>query len=377
MMDVIIIGAGPYGISLAAHAQAHGLSYRLFGNPMHFWKDRMPQNMFIRTNPAYVNLSDAAGSYTLERFAVETGTALTHPLPRPIFVRYALWFAEQTKIAFTRDSVAWVKHRQGGDGYEVRSVSGELYTARNVIVATGLQHFEYIPEVLRHLPPSMVSHPIGYADYSGFGGQRVAVIGSGQSSWEAAAMLQLAGSDVELLYRREEPNYSGADNFTSGNTLIELANTFYELPQAQKQERWQKPSGSIAAFLRPYVDGKVKQTGSVEIRQAGETADQRLRLQLSDGSERIVNHVIAATGYLIDIGKLPFLHPELLNTLVREHSGYGIFPQLDRSFESSLPGLYFAGPLASHSHGPGHRFIAGLHKACSAIIPQLAYNSTV
>ncbi|MBW7460859.1 NAD(P)-binding domain-containing protein, partial [Paenibacillus sepulcri] len=255
MIDLAIIGAGPYGISLAAHAAARGLDYRLFGPPMHFWRERMPQNMFIRTNPAYVNLSDAEGRFTLEHFAEETGTELGKPLPRPVFVQYAMWFAEKTHIVFEHQLIAQLRRSTGG--YKLLTGDGSASYARRVIIVTGLQHFEHIPDELAGLPASLVSHPIGYSDYSIFGGKRVAVLGSGQSSWEAAALLHLAGSHVELIYRRDEPHYSPADNHGSGANLIALAESFYDLPLEEKQERWKKPSGSIASFLRPYVDGKI------------------------------------------------------------------------------------------------------------------------
>ncbi|MBW7462499.1 hypothetical protein K0U00_51455, partial [Paenibacillus sepulcri] len=94
-----------------------------------------------------------------------------------------------------------------------------------------------------------------------------------------------------------------------------------------------------------YVDGKIKETSGVMIFSAGQTRDRRLLLRLSSGEERIVDHLITATGYRIDIRKLPFLHEDLLQDIAVEESGYGLFPRLDRHFESSLPGLFCAGPL--------------------------------
>jgi lysine/ornithine N-monooxygenase len=369
MIDLAIIGAGPYGISLAAHAAARGLDYRLFGPPMHFWRERMPQNMFIRTNPAFVNLSDAEGRFTLEHFVEETGAELAQPLPRPVFVRYVMWFAEKTHIAFEYELIAQLQRITGG--YKFLTSGGSAGYARRVIIATGLQHFEYIPDELAGFPASLVTHPIGYSDYGVFSGKRVVVLGSGQSSWEAAALLHLAGSDVELIYRCDAANYSPADNHGSGANLIALVESFYDLTPEEKQEHLKKPSGSIASFLRPYVEGKIKETAGVTISSASQTRDRRLLLRLSGGEERIVDHLIAATGYRVDIRKLPFLHKGLLQDLAQEQSGYGLFPHLDRHFESSLPGLFFAGPLASLSHGPAHRFIAGLHNACHSIISRI------
>lgn len=366
--DLLIIGAGPYGISLAAHAKARGLDYRLLGAPMHFWQGQMPQSMFIRTHPDSIQLSDRDGRYTLQRFLEETGTDLATPLPRPVFVNYAFWFAAKTGVEFTPEAV--VRLEATAEGYAAVTSQGDKYRARSAIVATGLQHYAYIPDVLAGLPPELVSHTFGRSDFRPFAGKRVAVLGSGQSAWEAAALLHQAGADTELIYRRETPNYREA--VTSGKELIQSAATFYDLPAEQKREKRRQPQGSIAHFLRGYVDGLVRETGGATIEAAEATADGNLRLRLSNGQPRLLNHLIAATGYRIDLDRVHFIPPELAGRIAREaEEGGDRFPKLDAYFESSLPGLYFAGPLSSFSHGPAFRFIAGLHKTCGAVMEHI------
>ena len=39
MTDVAVIGAGPYGLSLAAHLRARGADIRVFGFPMQSWRE--------------------------------------------------------------------------------------------------------------------------------------------------------------------------------------------------------------------------------------------------------------------------------------------------------------------------------------------------
>jgi cation diffusion facilitator CzcD-associated flavoprotein CzcO len=189
MVDLIIIGAGPYGISLAAHAKACGLSYILLGRPMHFWKEQMPQSMFIRTNPRYISFSDRDDALTIERFSRETNVPLESPFPRPAFVDYAFWFARHAQIAFTPELAVTLGRLH--DGFSVITETGNRLSGRHVVVATGLQHFSHIPEELNGLPAELLSHTFGQTEFSRFKGQRVAVIGSGQSAWEAAALLHL------------------------------------------------------------------------------------------------------------------------------------------------------------------------------------------
>lgn len=370
MVDLIIIGAGPYGISLAAHAAASHLSYVLLGEPMHFWKEQMPQSMFIRTNPRYISLSDKDVAFTIERFSSETGATLESPFPRPAFVDYALWFAQQTRVSFTPELAAQLDHSSAG--FHVTTNEGKLYEAKRVIVATGLQHYSYIPAELSLLPSHLLSHTFGQTEFNKFAGQKVAVIGSGQSAWEAAALLHLAGSEPELLFRRDAVQYAGEDNTASGQKLLDTAEQFYRLPHEQKQESWNSPrQGSVAPFLRPYVEGKLPITAGAAIERAEETSDGKVLLTLTNKQTRVVDHVIAATGYKINLEQVPFLPPYLLQAIEREPDRFTAFPLLSAHFESSVPGLYFTGPLASHTHGPAFGFVAGLRQACFSIIPHI------
>lgn len=366
MFDVIIIGSGPYGISLAAHANAHNLSYKLLGYPMDFWKNQMPQNMFIRTPHEFVNLSDANDEFTLERFAKETGTELLTPLPRPIFVEYANWFAKNSGIEFTPELATNLDY--DGGTFTVITERNKVLTARNVIIATGVEHYKYIPEIYQSLPSHLVSHTSGYTDFAAFRGKRVAVIGSGQSAWEAAALLHLENADVELIYRREAANYAGSRE--AEIFLRDLGDVFYTLPLHEKQEEWGQSPGSVAHFLRPYVEGKVPEFGGISVVSAVSTDDDHIRLTLSNDEVREYDHVISASGFHIHINRVPFLTDELRQQIEREN-GYSQFPKLNERFESNIQGLYFAGPLSSHSHGPTFRFILGLKKAASTIIPSI------
>ncbi|WP_066363311.1 NAD(P)-binding domain-containing protein [Neobacillus drentensis] len=370
MLDVIIIGSGPFGISLAAHAVSNNLKYKLFGYPMDFWSNQMPQEMFIRTPQDFVSFSDSNDRLTIHQFSEETGTELMTPLPRPIFVEYANWFAQKAGIEFTPELITQVTYKNGV--YEAVSQTGERHLAKNVIVATGVEHYKYLPNFLKEFSPNLVSHTSGYTNFSQFKGKKVVVLGSGQSAWEAAGLLHRDGADVELIYRKQGPNYAGSRE--NEIALRDLGDIFYKLPSEEKKEEWGQSPGSIAYFLKPYVEGLVPQNKEVEIEKIEQINEDEIRLVLSNGTEKIVNHIIAATGFHINVDKVPFFDQELLSTIEREED-YSQFPKLNVSFESSLPGLYFAGPLSSHSHGPTFRFILGLKKTAFSIIPSIVKKS--
>ena len=47
--DLLIIGAGPYGLAMAAYARHLGINHVVVGKPMDFWKVNMPAGMYLRT----------------------------------------------------------------------------------------------------------------------------------------------------------------------------------------------------------------------------------------------------------------------------------------------------------------------------------------
>ncbi|WP_127529362.1 NAD(P)-binding domain-containing protein [Paenibacillus kobensis] len=364
MLDVVIIGAGPYGISVAAHAVAHGLSYKLMGFPMDFWRNQMPQNMFIRTPHDLVSFSDPKNKWTIQQYAKETGTKLESPLPRTVFVQYAFWFAEKSGVEFTPEIVEELNFNV--DHYAIATSNGQRLQAKNIVIATGIKDFQYMPSIFRGLPRSLVSHTLGHTSFEAFRGKDVIVVGSGQSAWEAAALLYEANANTKLIYRRRAPVYGG--NRTQEVVLRGIGNVFYKLPRSLKRKLWQIAAETvpIARFLRPYVEGKVPQINNTSVKHLT-IVDEKIQLQLSDGQQITVDHVIVASGFKLDLEKLSFLHHSLKEKIYREE-GHAEFPKLNHHFESSIRGLYFAGPLSSHSHGPTFRFILGLNKASSTIV---------
>jgi hypothetical protein len=93
-----------------------------------------------------------------------------------------------------------------------------------------------------------------------------------------------------------------------------------------------------------------------------------LRIELEDGTERLADHALLATGYRVNIERYPFLDRHMLEDIDR----VGGFPKLGRGFESSVSGLYFVGAPAAWSFGPLSRFVAGAGYAARAVSNQLA-----
>jgi FAD-dependent urate hydroxylase len=54
----VVVGAGPYGLSTAAHLLGYGLKVSVFGTPFQLWRENMPRGMLLRSYWWATNLSD-------------------------------------------------------------------------------------------------------------------------------------------------------------------------------------------------------------------------------------------------------------------------------------------------------------------------------
>jgi cation diffusion facilitator CzcD-associated flavoprotein CzcO len=86
--DVAIVGAGPYGLSAAAHLRAAGVEARVFGRTMEFWERQMPAGMLLRSSWNACHISDPNHRLTLDDYQVNRGTTLGAPVPLDSFIAY-------------------------------------------------------------------------------------------------------------------------------------------------------------------------------------------------------------------------------------------------------------------------------------------------
>ena len=377
--DVAIVGAGPYGLSAAAHlSAANGLDLHVFGEPMSFWERNMPAGMFLRSPLAGSHLSDPSRSLTLQAYQAATGQQITAPLPLPRFTDYGRWF--QSQAVPDKDPRKVERIEKNGSEFRLTVEGGETWRAHRVIVAAGIEPFAWHPQEFANLPPALVSHTCDHRDLSRFAGKRVAVVGAGQSALESAALLHEQKADVEVLARAPLVRwlwrqkwfhtfrpvarllYAPPDVGQAGlSHLVARPNWFRQLPRSL-QDNWAQRAirPAAAAWLKPRC-AQIRFSGGIRVRSATLANGQAL-IKLSNGTERRVDHVLLATGYRVDIGRYPFLCPRLLDSVQRANG----YPQLDQGFQSSVPGLYFLGAPAAWSFGPLMRFVAGAEFASRA-----------
>ena len=97
-VDVTIVGAGPYGLSLGAHLAAAGVGFRQFGLPMRLWQESMPRGMYLKSQGFASDLSSPDREHTLAAFCTATGRPYASyglPVPLDTFVAYGQWFRRE------------------------------------------------------------------------------------------------------------------------------------------------------------------------------------------------------------------------------------------------------------------------------------------
>src|SRR5215471_11377487 len=87
----VIIGAGPYGLSVAAHLRSKNQPVYVFGKPMEFWQ-KMPEKLYLKSFWSAASLSAPHGKYSLNHYASATGTQELTPIPLTYFLDYCRWF---------------------------------------------------------------------------------------------------------------------------------------------------------------------------------------------------------------------------------------------------------------------------------------------
>lgn len=389
--EVAIVGAGPYGLSLAAHLGARNVEHRIFGRPMQFWSNVADAGgeRYLRTYCFGTSISTPRPAFSFVDYNRARGLETFEPCSIGNFVAYGHWF-QQANVPWVEPiDVARIAKRAGD--FELTLADGQSLSANHVIIATGLACYANVPAAIAALPPELATHTSGITCFAKFKGREVAVIGAGQSALEAAALLHEAGARPQLIVRKSAVHWmsrvassrslwrrlrSPVSSLGSGPkawTLAKLPGMMHRLP-----DQWRlaflnshlPPEG--AWWLRERVENKMPVHLGTTVEEARD-ADGRVVLRLrvaKDGKERqlMVDHVIAGTGYDIDVERLTFLDPKLRGAIQR----LGRAPRLASNFETSVPGLTIVGPASAMSFGPLFRFVAGAEHTSRIVSAHLA-----
>ncbi|MES2570551.1 MAG: FAD-dependent oxidoreductase [Verrucomicrobiota bacterium] len=371
--QVAVIGAGPYGLAAAAHLRAEGIETRVFGEAMGFWASQMPEGMLVRSTWDACHIADPHRQLTLDAYSATQHVPLQEPLRLREFIEYGQWFQKRTVPDLDPRRIVTIKRHS--QGFQLTLDDGEAIHVQRVVVATGISRFAWSPPEFDEIPAALASHTSEHQNFRRFAKQRVAVVGGGQMALESAALLKEIGAEVEVLVRQPKVHwldqsvpwlkspanpfrrflYPPTDVGPPGlNWIVATPDLFRRLPRPLQEKiahRSIRPAGT--GWLLPRLHG-VPITVGCFIRSAVRIGE-KVKITLSDGTDRLCDHVLLGTGYRVDISRYPFLTPEFCKAI----SSVDGYPLLRAGFESSVPGLHFLGASAARSFGPVCRFVSG------------------
>ena len=389
-----VIGAGPYGLSVAAHLQARGITARVFGAPMTFWR-AMPASINLKSFAFATSVYTPRPGFTFPEYCRARGLEDLEPCTMACFAEYGLW--AQRELVPQLEPTDVVDVRLAADGtFELRLATGESVLAGAVVVATGLSHFAWTPPVLAHLPSNLVSHSSIHTVFDAFAGKDVAVIGGGASAVETATILLESGARPLLLVRETElvfhdkfdPNRGWRERLRFPNSVLgpgrkswvleHFPLLLHHVPERRRVRFTRNYLGPAGPWwLRERFHGKVTYRLGASVVQARPAhGGSRVELEILERggsgedtrtSTQTFDHVIAGTGFEVDVDALPFLDAPLRQRVRRVDRA----PALSSHFESSVQGLYFVGPSAALSFGPLFRFVTGAEIAAPRVARHL------
>ena len=337
--DALIIGAGPAGLAASRELSRAGVQHLVLerGDEIgHTW----------------ANLYDSLVLHTARRLSALPG--LRYPPSTPLFptrvdfLAYLHRYAETFRAPVTtRAEVATISRT--AEGWMARTTNGTEIAARAIVVATGIVANPQIPEIPRRGEfAGRVLHSVEYRRPDGFAGQRVLVVGAGNSAGEISVELARAGAAVTLAVRT---GTSALPREILGIPIQYLALVIASLPRSA-QRMTVAMMGGFSTLVRgpsvlpppspktcpsvPLIGFHLAdaiRAGTIRLKR-GVAEFTAVGVRFSDDSEEAFDTVILATGYRAAVG--------MLRDVARlDGCGFGL--RRDRVVAVDQPDLYFVG----------------------------------
>ena len=370
--DLLVIGAGPYGVATAARAMERGIEAIVVGVPMSFWKQHMPEGMCLRSGPDWH--LDAAGVHTFGAFLEAEGIAANEvdPVPIGVFLDYATWFQEEKRVLAQENLVTQLTHN--GKTFEALLDNGERITTGAVVAAPGIRHFQQLPQWADSVPPGVGSHTGDLVHFEDLRGARVLIVGGRQSAYEWAALIGEQGAErIDIVHRHDVPlfehvSWKFVDDYL--DSMLAVPGWWRALSDSERERIarrfWEAGRLTLEWWLIPRLATdqfhRWPGTSVTDIRE--DTGG--VRADLSNGERLSVDRIVFATGYKANLPNVPYL-----GGLVDRVDLVDGYPLLDEAFQSSIPDLYITGFAATRDFGPFLGFIKACPAAATLIVESL------
>lgn len=373
-LPLLIIGAGPYGLAMSAYAGHKNIEHVVVGKTMDFWKSNMPEGMYLRSACDWHY--DPFNEATIERY-LETKNlrpADVEPLALDFYLSYVEWFVQQKMIEILP---AWVQQLNYVPGpphfFEAILQDGKTLTARNVVLALGFRYFKNVPDPYPALfPPRRFAHTCDLVDLAPMKGKRLLIVGGRQSAFEWAALSHEQGAAaVYLSYRHPTPAFQPADWSWVNPIVDEIATNpgWFRRKTVEEKEQvnhrlWREGRLKLEPWLAERITrDTIKLFPQSQVTACKESPNGELEICLND-STLMVDQVILATGYKVNVTQIPLLANGNLLAQLETRNG---FPQLDEHFQSNIPGLFFTSMCATQDFGPFFAFTAAVRTSARLI----------
>src|SRR6185503_6267114 len=119
--DLLIIGAGPFGLAIAAQAAHLGIEHLIAGKPMEFWRRNMPPGMYLRSACDWH--LDPLNIHTIEKFLESHGQTPqdVEPLSLAFYLSYAEWFQSKKQITTLP---SYIERLDNANGFVATTTAG-------------------------------------------------------------------------------------------------------------------------------------------------------------------------------------------------------------------------------------------------------------
>lgn len=374
-VDFLIIGAGPFGLSMASYAEHNNLDYLVLGKPMGFWKENMPEGMYLRSNCDWH--IDPQGIFTIDKY-LETKHLKredVEPLSLDFYLSYSKWFQEQVSPRIEESMVTHLDFINDSERkFRATLDNNNKVNAKNVLLATGFKYFKNMPfELTSIIPRERYSHTCDLVDFTSYKGKKCLIIGGRQSAYEWAALLcESEALSVHISHRHKTPEFTTSDWKWVDSPLEDMINnpaSHRNMP-ALKREKidrrfWVEGRLKLEPWLWDRINNEtITIWAESRVVDCKKIATGELEIKLDSGVTLIVDHIILATGYQVNMGNIPFIKKGNILSLLHTEEGY---PVLDENLQTNIPGLFVTSMAATRDFGLFFAFTVSVNASAKII----------